>query len=186
MKDLGIQKSVISEIDTNSAKFKNFRGLNELFNIYLSNFNVPFVNSCCQNSLDAALYPVRKNGSTGDLEYYDGEIWQINTISAGGDPTASTSTTSKYLLTESSDVFTFNGVKMRDIHNTPETLLWKKSDTQLTNNYGVTLSGAVAAGTISVVNNNDQVVVGAGTTTAYWIPNKQFASTRIVLSMEVR
>ena len=106
----------------------------------------------------------------------------------GGGVTASIDTQSKYLLSEPQEnTFYIDGAKLRDVHDTPETLMWSKFSNQLTAGTKITKVGAMTTATITANDGvNDRVVVGAGTQTTYFYPTKQFASRRFVARIKVR
>ncbi len=186
MKDLGIQKSVLTEINTKQLKFGNFRSLGEIFKNYFDKYNVPFLDTCCLDNL-SGYYPVRRNGNSNYYEYFDGTSWQPVPAEVTIDPSASTASISKYLLSESSDVFTINGPKVRDINSKRPFVIYKMPDGNLTNGYDdFILNNEMSSATITTVNGYDNIVVSGSTTSSYVRFNFQNTLNRFAYKLKFR
>jgi len=75
MRDLGIQKPFLQNIDIGTPQAKNYIGFRKIFTDYLTKLNVPFIDLCCNESNIPFSQPVRYNTDTGDLERYDSDGW---------------------------------------------------------------------------------------------------------------
>jgi hypothetical protein len=89
---------------------------------------------------------------------------------------ASTESLSKYLLTDTSDVFTFNGPVARDVNNKQSVLLYSMPPGNLTDVFDpVTKAGQMATAVITKPTNFDNIVVGssANPENSYVFANQQ-------------
>lgn len=96
MKDKGIGKGLIQEVDTSKRDqrgfAKGFFGFRKMFWDYLNKLNVPFVDPCCEDA-PTVTAPVRYNSETGTIQYYNGTTW-TNLPFDAVNPTTTTTTTS--------------------------------------------------------------------------------------------
>lgn len=99
MKDYGIDKGLVQfQDDSNRSQrgwSKGFWGFRKMFRDYLKKLNVAFFDTCCEDSTDEGIYPVRYNYNLRRLEYFNGTEWgDITEVVETTTTTTSTSTTS--------------------------------------------------------------------------------------------
>lgn len=83
MIDKGFNKGIVKKFDTTKPNAGLMDGLTQLFNEYLTKFNVPFYNECCPD-LTGNIFPVQYNAETEVFERYNGTEW-VEIGSSGGD-----------------------------------------------------------------------------------------------------
>lgn len=96
MRDKGIDKGLIRYFDDakrdQRGQGKNFFGFRKLFRDYLAKLNVAFYDTCCPETTEAGIYPVRWNATLQRLEFFNGEAW-ANISQINETTTSTTSTT---------------------------------------------------------------------------------------------
>lgn len=107
---------------------------------------------------------------------------------AGGDASASTTSQSKYLLSEDDVIFTINGPKLRDINYKSLISLYKMPMGNFTSNIDpMTKSGSMTTATIALTNAGFDNVIVAGSTEASYIRFPFIATNnRVVYRLKLR
>lgn len=97
MKDYGIQKAQVQQIETSQAKFKGFFGFRKMFWDYLTKLHVPFKDACCAEAGISDIEPIGYDESQGQIVRWDGSAWvpivMFNTTTTTTTAAATTTTT---------------------------------------------------------------------------------------------
>jgi len=206
-KNRAIDLQLIKPVTPGSSGAKGKITLKQLFKEELANLQVPTYDPCCNEvppdpggSFTLEVENSQSINLSGEGTLVDPLVADLNISAEPGnaitlepdgifipnvDPSADP--TSKYVLTEVGDVFTFNGPKVTAINNKELVSVYKMPAGNLTNDFdNMVKNDAMAAATIAVVGGYDQVIV-AGTTNASYIRfDKQITLNRGIIRLKVR